>query len=141
MSGPSLFGLAAKQICLLQNEQLHLGIHSVPKEAMEGIVPGLDPLALCEFIASYGGMLKIKENFSTKGFQKFYLHYWKTMEKDLHHATRKKLMQQFKDFQVEIQVEIYPLLCEIKSGQVRPDMVTMRMTVLDWCVGSLGIFT
>ena len=141
MSVPSLFGLAAKQMCLMQNEKLQLGISNLPKEAMEGIVPGLDPLALSEFIASYGGMLKIKNNFSTKGFQKFYLHYWKTMEKDLHYTTRKKLIQQLKDFQVEIEVAIDPLLCEITSGQVRPHMVTMRMTVFDWCVSSLGIFT
>jgi hypothetical protein len=136
MSVPSLFGLAAKQMCLMQNEKLQLGISSVPKEVVEGIVPGLDPLALSEFIASYGGMLKMKNNFSTKGFQKFYLHYWKTMEKDLHYATRKKLIQQLKDFQVEIEVEIHPFLCEVDE----PNMVTMRMTVLDWCVGSLGIF-
>jgi len=134
-SAQPLFRLAAKKVA--QNRKyVLLALDTVPKEVSEEIVPHMDALSLSEFIESKKGIMEIKESFSIHGFQKFLLHFFLLLDKELHIQTKIKMLQQYKQFKDEYKDH----LDYLEPFQLGRGKSYNRITLVDWVVRSIGIF-
>ena len=132
---PSLFLLTVHIISTMRRNKIDIDISSVPKEITEQMVPYMKALELCEFISSYGGIMKIKKKFSTDGFQRFFLHFFKLLDKQPHPKTRELLTQQLNAFKKNYHQHLDYFVPKRAGVQ----MYEKRLSVIDWPVHSLGI--
>ncbi len=74
MSVPTLFHLASKTLAAC-NHYTDLSRNIMPNEVTEQLVLHFTEKKLLTFVESNGSIKKIRDNFSTNGFQRFYLHF------------------------------------------------------------------
>jgi hypothetical protein len=96
MNAPTLFSLSAQQVTNCKN--VHVNAENMPQNVVESLTLHMSAASLVDFIDSQKGIQEIYQSFSLDGFQKFYLHLHKVLEKRLLPATHKKLNKEKSKF-------------------------------------------
>jgi len=131
----SLLSTAAIQtaINLGKTQKIESASKNVCTKIIEEFACQLSAMDLAEFVKVNQGLVKIKERFSTDGFQRFIMHFYKTFERnDLHEDTKKQLANCHHKFTEEFR------LYKVKTKVNDKNQLEYR-TYFDWDTGALGL--